>query len=123
MKETSPPNPLSEAERGNRKKAIIATGGGIILREDNRRILRATGFVVWLQAPAETIWARIQADTLTAARRPNLAGGGLAEIVELLAVRERFYREVADAVVDAGGASPEAVADAILTAVRFSPSD
>ena len=47
----------------------------------------------------------------------------MAEIVELLAVRERFYREVADAVVDAGGASPEAVADAILTAVRFSPSD
>ena len=102
---------------------IIATGGGIILREENRRILKASGIVVWLQAPAETIWARIQADRLTAARRPNLAGGGLAEIVELLAVRERFYREIADAVVDAGGASPEAVADAILTAVRLLPSD
>ena len=103
--------------------SIIATGGGIVLREENRRVLKATGFVVWLQASPEILWQRIRADTHTAARRPDLTSGGLAEIVELLAVRERFYREVADAVVDAGGASPEAVADAILTAIRFSPSD
>ena len=103
--------------------SIIATGGGIVLREGNRRLLKSTGFVVWLQALAEILWERIRADTLTAARRPNLTSGGLGEIVELLAVRERFYREVADAVVDAGGASPEAVADAILTLIRSSPSD
>ena len=103
--------------------SIIATGGGVVLREGNRRLLKSTGFVVWLQALAEILWERIRADTLTAARRPNLTSGGLGEIVELLAVRERFYREVADAVVDAGGASPEAVADAILTLIRSSPSD
>ena len=103
--------------------SIIATGGGVVLREGNRRLLKSTGFVVWLQALAEILWERIRADTLTAARRPNLTSGGLGEIVELLAVRERFYREVADAVVDAGGASPEVVADAILNMIRTSPSD
>ena len=103
--------------------SVIATGGGIVLREENRRFLNATGFVVWLQASPEILWQRIRADTHTAARRPDLTSGGPGEIVELLAVRERFYREVADAVVDAGGASPEAVADAILTAIRFFPSD
>ena len=103
--------------------SIIATGGGVVLREENRRLLKSTGFVVWLQAPAAILWERIQADTLTAARRPNLTSGGLAEIVELLAARERFYREVANAVIDAGAASPEAVADAILYLIRFSPSD
>ena len=103
--------------------SIVATGGGVVLREENRRVLKSTGFVVWLQAPAAILWERIRADTLTAARRPNLTSGGLAEIVELLAVRERFYREVADAVVDAGAASPEAVTDAILNYIVSSPSD
>jgi len=118
-------SPLTVLERGPRGEvsSVIATGGGVVLREENRRILKSTGFVIWLQAPAEILWERIRADTLTAARRPNLTSGGLGEIVELLAVRERFYREVADAVVDAGGASPEAVADAILTLSRSSPSD
>jgi len=104
--------------------AVIATGGGIILREENRRLLMATGFVVWLQASAEAIWERVQADAVTAARRPNLTmGGGLPEIVELLAVRERYYTEVADARVPTDGRSPEAVAAAILTLFRSIPSD
>ena len=104
--------------------SVIATGGGIILREENRRLLNATGFVVWLQASAEAIWDRIQTDTLTAARRPNLTiGGGLPEIVELLAVRERYYTEVADARMPTDGRSPEVVATAILTLYRSIPSD
>jgi shikimate kinase len=104
--------------------SVIATGGGIILREENRRLLKATGFVVWLQASAEAIWDRVQADTLTAARRPNLTvAGGLPEIVELLGVRERYYKEVADARVPTDGRSPEAVAAAILTLLRSIPSD
>ena len=104
--------------------SVIATGGGIILREENRRLLKATGFVVWLQASAEAIWERIQTDTLTAARRPNLtAAGGLPEIVELLAVRERYYTEVADVRVPTDGRSPEAVAASILTLFRSIPTD
>ena len=104
--------------------SVIATGGGIILREENRRLLKATGFVVWLQASAESIWERIQTDTLTAARRPNLtAAGGLPEIVELLAVRERYYTEIAAARVPTDARSPEAVATAILTLFRSIPTD
>ena len=78
-------------------ESVIATGGGIVLREANRRLLKATGTVVWLQASAETIWARIRGDAGTGGRRPDLPTGGFAEIVELVAARERFYREVADA--------------------------
>ena len=104
--------------------SVIATGGGIVLREENRRHLKASGFVVWLQASAEAIWGRIQADTATAARRPNLTvGGGLSEIVELLAVRQRFYEEVSDATVPTDGRSPEAVATSILTLYRSIPAN
>ena len=103
---------------------VLATGGGVILRPGNRELLKSSGFVAWLQAPADVIQRRIEADPTTAARRPNLVGGGLAEIVELLAVREPLYREVADAAFDAT-ASPDELADAILaewTSRRASPS-
>ena len=116
--------PALKEETADPEWAVIATGGGIILREENRRILKATGFVVWLQACAEAIWERVRADTLTAARRPNLTvAGGLPEIVELLAVRERYYTEVADVRVPTDGRSPEAVAASILTLFRSIPTD
>lgn len=102
--------------------AVIATGGGVILRAENREVVRTTGTVVWLNAPAELLWNRISFDPTTAARRPNLAGGGLDEVKGLLAVREPLYAATAHAVVDASR-SPEEVAEAILTTVaeRSSP--
>jgi shikimate kinase len=94
--------------------AVIATGGGSVLRLENRDLLRATGFVVWLKAPAEVLWGRITADPTTAARRPNLAGGGFDEVVALLAAREPLYAATAHAVVDATR-SPDEVAGDILS--------
>ncbi len=97
--------------------AVLATGGGAILREANRALLKASGFVVWLVAPPEVLWGRICADAATAARRPNLtASGGEAEVRALLAAREPLYRATADFAVDCAAASPETVADAILSA-------
>lgn len=96
---------------------VIATGGGAILRESNRRLLRDRGYVAWLTATPETVWQRLVTDPLTAARRPNLtARGGLDEVRALLAAREELYRATADFAVASDTVSPEAVADAILTA-------
>ncbi len=96
-------------------RAVIATGGGVVLREENRSLL-STGFVAWLTADAATLWARIQGDSTTAARRPALAGGGIEEVERLLAVREPLYRSVANIEVAVGALSPERAADAILAA-------
>lgn len=97
-----------------RQPAVIATGGGVVLRAENRELLRSTGFVVWLKAPAEVLWHRITADETTTARRPNLAGGGFDEVVALLTAREPLYAATAHAAVDASR-SPEEVADDILS--------
>jgi shikimate kinase len=97
--------------------AVIATGGGAVLRPENRTLLRAAGFVVWLKAPPPVLWERITADPSTAARRPDLAGGGFDEVVALLAAREPLYAATAHAVIDATR-SPEDVADAILSVWR-----
>jgi shikimate kinase len=95
---------------------VIATGGGIVLREENRNLLKRHGFVAWLTADPATLLARIQADPATAERRPALAGGGLAEVETLLAVREPLYRACADVIIQIAGLSPEQAADAILAA-------
>jgi shikimate kinase len=91
---------------------VIATGGGIVLREENRERLKR-GAVVWLQAPAEVLWQRMQADLSTAERRPNLAGGGLAEIEEMLRVRTPLYQACQNFTVDSAVLTSPQVADAI----------
>ncbi len=87
---------------------VIATGGGVILREENRAALKR-GAVVWLRAPADVLWQRIQADANTAQRRPNLGQGGLAEVEEMLRVREPLYQACQDFAVDVAERSPSQV--------------
>ena len=99
-----------------RTNTVIATGGGIVLREANRQLLKRHGSVAWLTADPAVLLERIQADPTTAERRPNMASGGLAEIEQLLAVREPLYRACTDVVVPVGALSPEQAADAILAA-------
>jgi shikimate kinase len=105
-----------------RERIVLATGGGVILREANRQQLRDIrdrgGRVVWLRASPETIQRRLAADASSASRRPNLtAGGGLREIVELLARRTPFYQACASLTVDTEGKTPEQVAAEILQAL------
>lgn len=93
---------------------IVALGGGVILREPNRQLLRRSGKVIWLRARPETLLARIQADPTTADRRPQLtSAGGLAEIERLLAERTPLYAACADYVVDVDEVTPEEVAQQI----------
>ena len=97
------------------EKQVIALGGGVVLREANRQLLAARGKTAWLQASAETLLARIEADPTTGARRPNLtAAGGLEEICNLLAQRTPLYEACANLVVASEGRSPEEIAAEIV---------
>lgn len=100
-------------ELSQRKNHVIATGGGVILREANRLFLKQ-GTVIWLKAPADVLWQRLQTDATTAERRPALAQGGLAEIEELLRVRTPLYESCQDFTVDAAKLTPGEIADAIV---------
>src|SRR5260370_32610219 len=62
--------------------AVIATGGGVVLRESNRNRMKAAGTVVLLTADAETLWQRINAHPTSIQRRPNLPSGGFARGAE-----------------------------------------
>ena len=105
------------AELVPRAQAVHALGGGAVLREANRQVLaRAT--VVWLTADADTLHARISADSATSQQRPDLtAGGGRDEIVRLLRQRESIYRACADYTVDTVSKTPHQVAEEIVCLV------
>lgn len=104
-------NTILDLTRTDRQ--ILALGGGAILRPQNVQAIRR-GLVIWLQADPQTIWQRMSADPLTVQRRPNLTGGGIAEIEELLAARTALYRECADHAVETVGQAPERVVDQIV---------
>lgn len=110
------------ADLSQRDRVVIATGGGVVLRPENRDRLVHAGPVVWLTAEPAILWARMQADPTTAARRPDLAEGGIREVERLLAIRAPLYAAVANLTVEAGALSPEAAVDAILAAwANFGP--
>ncbi len=96
-------------------RQVLALGGGVILRPENRAIIQRAGQVIWLTADADTLQKRIASDPITAAQRPNLtAQGGIEEIRRLLAIREPFYRECAAVVIDTSSRSVAEVADAVV---------
>ena len=95
---------------------VLATGGGVVLRPENRALLcERGGLVVYLHAEAAVLQARLAHDP---GNRPSLTGAPIAdEVPRLLTEREPLYREVADAVVDATRPVDEVVA-AIVALVQ-----
>ncbi len=70
---------------------IIATGGGVAMKEENRRIMRETGLVFFLNTPFRDIWRRIENDT----NRPIVQRSTKNEIHTLYQKRKPIYREAA----------------------------
>lgn len=95
------------------ERQVVATGGGAVLDEENRRIMKENGAVVYLRAEIKELCRRLG----TGKGRPLLAGGEPEEILARLArEREAFYQE-AQVTVDTQGLTPEAVAGQVIAAV------
>lgn len=81
---------------------VISTGGGMVLRQENVKILKEIGPLVWLFAQPEVIYQRVKNET----QRPLLkVADPLAEIIKILGEREPIYRRVADHKVDSSNLS------------------
>ncbi|MCS7289041.1 MAG: shikimate kinase [Roseiflexus sp.] len=94
---------------------VVATGGGIVLRDVNRALLREKALVVWLDAPTEVLIARLRTHN---EERPLLAGDDPAARLESLRrQRSALYREVAHLMIDTSEASPEEVVERIVGAL------
>lgn len=79
---------------------VIATGGGAVMREENRRVLVTAGTVIYLQASVSQQVQRTRKDR----KRPLLQGKNREQVLqELFELRDPLYREVADIVVRTDG--------------------
>ena len=96
-------------------RGVIVTGGGIVLRDANVRILRQLGTVVQLTASESVLVERVS----RRATRPLLrTENPRATVAELLALRQPFYRAAADFVIDTSTLRHEEVADAVLEKIE-----
>ena len=90
---------------------VLATGGGAVIDPQNRNLLGARGFVIYLYTSVDQQLSRTQRGR----ERPLLENGEPREILEsLMQERDPWYREVADLVVDTDGRKVKAVANEIL---------
>jgi len=99
---------------------VVATGGGAVLREENRSNMKASGFVVYLNVPPHTLLERTRNDR----NRPLLqVADPLLRLKELFVQRDPFYREVADLVVDGGRSNAQGVLQLLIKEVgeRWKP--
>ncbi|MDD2665194.1 MAG: shikimate kinase [Dechloromonas sp.] len=76
---------------------VLATGGGVVLRAENRERLHDTGWVVYLNVPPVLLYERTRNDR----NRPLLqVADPLTRLEELYTLRDPLYRETAHLVVD-----------------------
>jgi len=95
--------------------SVVACGGGIVTRDENRSALKRLGCVVYLKVSAGETLARVGAD----GTRPLLSGpGGVLAATSLLEARESLYAAVADISIDTVGLSAEQVADEVASAIE-----
>lgn len=97
-------------------KRIIATGGGIVLREENRQLLRELGFVVWLVAQPETILERTSRNK----ERPLLqTADPLDTIRAMLSQRDASYRESAHLALETTNLDFSEITTGIIECARY----
>lgn len=93
---------------------VIGAAGGVVLREENRRLLeRDDVLTVRLHAAPEVLVGRVRSQD----HRPLIDDDPLATLRRLTAERETLYREVADVTVEVGGATVEEITEQVLDAL------
>lgn len=84
---------------GGSGSLVLSTGGGAVLRAENRTVLRQFGTVLYLRAAPEEIYKRVKHDKT----RPLLQGGNpMDKLRDLYAQRDGLYRETAHYVIETG---------------------
>jgi shikimate kinase len=96
-------------------RSVISTGGGAVLSEHNRQLLRSLGFVVCLTASEDTLFERVARNS----KRPLLqTENPRATLSRLIQSRTALYQEAAHHSLDTTLLSQTAAVEALVTAAR-----
>jgi shikimate kinase/3-dehydroquinate synthase len=98
---------------------VLATGGGAILKPENREFLKARGTVIYLRASVNSILQRTSHDK----SRPLLQTSDPRQRIEQLArEREPYYLEVAHLVIETGRPNVQSLVQTILSQLEIAPN-
>ncbi|MDE5722294.1 MAG: shikimate kinase [Clostridia bacterium] len=105
----------AEVKRLSQKHGVvIATGGGCIMRQENVKLLRASGKIVYLRTGLETLYNRAKGNT----SRPLLSGDTHEKLKKLYDERTPVYERNADIIIDTDGLKPEEIARKITELIQ-----
>ncbi len=89
---------------------VVATGGGVVIRRQNRELMKTTGTVVFLEASLEQLWARVSKEK----GRPLLEDfDPKRKLMDLMSARRPFYEDCVELRVMTDGKTPKQVAEEI----------
>lgn len=81
---------------------VLSVGGGLPIREENRKLLPQIGKVIYLKVSADTVFMRVRNDsTRPLLQTPNPRG----RIMDLMSARKQFYEDAADYIIEADNKS------------------
>lgn len=85
------------AELVTQDNIVLSTGGGAVLKQENREALSNNGFIIYLQSSPEKLYKRTAGDK----RRPLLQGDDrLAQIKKILKEREQYYKSLSNKIIN-----------------------
>ncbi|MCG7921653.1 MAG: shikimate kinase AroK [Candidatus Thiodiazotropha lotti] len=93
-------------ELTQREEVVLATGGGAVIKEQNRKVLSSRGLVIYLHCTVEQQFERTHRDK----NRPLLqTDDPMAKLKSLMAERDPLYRQTADLLISTEGRNTQAV--------------
>ncbi len=96
---------------------IISCGGGMVLREENVKLMRESGVIVQLTATPETVLTRVE----NCRERPILSGHMDIEYIEkLMEDRREYYEAAQELIIPTDGREPEEIAKDLKEKLEFS---
>ena len=103
-------------ELTKKKDIILATGGGVVLSEENRTLLKERGKVIYLNAKPDSLVKRLAYDK----NRPLLHQGNMLDTLNLLyKERHPLYLSVANFVVDTKHQKTKIILDKIESLLKL----
>lgn len=97
------------------EQKIVTTGGGIIMKEQNRQFMKKHGVVIFLEVDLAVIFDRLKGDT----SRPLIQNQEQARIQKLYESRLPLYREAAHLVIHTTDQTAEQVADEVIQRLKL----
>ena len=86
---------------------VVSTGGGVVISQRNRDLLKTNTDIIYLKADFETLYHRIAADKDN--QRPLFLNNSKEELATIFQERQAWYEEVASRVLDVTKLSPEEI--------------